>query len=139
VLVAGLAGAVGAGGYSLLALGGAGPIAGSAVAATVIGFAGGLISRRLRIPPLVVAVSGMVPLLPGLTTYRALFEMAVERTDTGLSTLMVATSVALALAAGVALGEYLAQPVRYGLGRLERRLSGPRMAGPLRPTRRRLE
>jgi uncharacterized membrane protein YjjP (DUF1212 family) len=139
VLVAGLAGAVGAGGYSLLALGGAGPIAGSAVAATVIGFAGGLISRRLRIPPLVVAVSGMVPLLPGLTTYRALFEMAVERAGTGLATLMVAASVALALAAGVALGEYLAQPVRYGLGRLERRLSGPRMAGPLRPTRRRLE
>jgi len=43
---------------------------------------------------------------------------------------------ALALAAGVVLGEYLAQPVRYGL---ERRLADPRMSGPLRPTRRRLE
>jgi hypothetical protein len=52
---------------------------------------------------------------------------------------MVAVSVALALAAGVVLGEYLAQPVRYSIGRLERRLVGPRMAGPLRPTRRRLE
>ncbi|MPZ83492.1 MAG: threonine/serine exporter family protein, partial [Actinophytocola sp.] len=108
-------------------------------AATVIGFSGGVLSRRLKIPPLVVAVSGMVPLLPGLTTYRALFELAVERSLAGLPTLMVAASVALALAAGVVLGEYLAQPVRYGLGRLERRFSGPRMAGPLRPTRRRLE
>ena len=139
VVVAGVAGGAGAIGYSLLVLTSAGPIAASAVAATVIGFSGGVISRRLRIPPLVIAVSGMVPLLPGLTTYRALFELAVERNYTGLSTLMVATSVALALAAGVVLGEYLAQPVRYGLGRLERRLSGPRMSGPLRPTRRRLE
>lgn len=139
VLVAGVAGGAGAGGYSALVLGGVGQIAAAAVAATVIGFSGGLISRRLRIPPLVVAVSGMVPLLPGLTTYRALFELAVERSMTGLPTLMVAASIALALAAGVVLGEYLAQPVRYGLGRLERRLSGPRMAGPLRPTRRRLE
>jgi len=139
VLVAGVAGGVGAAGYSGLVLAGTGAITASAVAATVIGFSGGVISRRLRIPPLVIAVSGMVPLLPGLTIYRALFELAVERSSTGLSTLMVATSVALALAAGVVLGEYLAQPVRSGLGRLERRLSGPRLAGPLRPTRRRLE
>ena len=65
--------------------------------------------------------------------------MAVERNYAGLSTLMVAVSMALALAAGVVLGEYLAQPVRSGLGSLERRLSGPRMSGPLSPTRRRLE
>ncbi|MFI7675234.1 threonine/serine exporter ThrE family protein [Actinophytocola sp. NPDC049390] len=139
VVVAGIAGAAGAIGYSALVLAGVGIIVASAVAATVIGFAGGVISRRLRIPPLVIAVAGMVPLLPGLTIYRALFEMAVERSNAGLSTLMVATSIALALAAGVVLGEYLAQPVRYGLGRLERRISGPRLAGPLRPTKRRLE
>jgi len=139
VLVAAVAGAAGAGGFSALVLGGVGQISASAIAATMIGFSGGVISRRLRIPPLVVAVSGMVPLLPGLTTYRALYELAVERSISGLPTLMVAASVALALASGVVLGEYLAQPVRYGLGRLERRLAGPRMAGPLRPTRRRLE
>jgi uncharacterized membrane protein YjjB (DUF3815 family) len=139
VLVAGAAGGAGAAGYSALVLAGVGQLTASAVAATVIGFSGGVISRRLGIPPLVIAVSGMVPLLPGLTIYRALFELAVDRSYTGLSTLMVATSVALALAAGVVLGEYLAQPVRSGLGRLERRLSGPRLAGPLRPTRRRLE
>ena len=139
VVVAGVAGAAGAIGYSGLVLAGVGIIASSAVAATVIGFSGGVISRRLRIPPLVIAVAGMVPLLPGLTVYRALFELAVERSNAGLSTLMVASSIALALAAGVVLGEYLAQPVRYGLGRLERRISGPRLAGPLRPTKRRLE
>lgn len=139
ILVAAIAGATGAGGYSLLVLGGVSQIASSGIAATVIGFVGGTISRRLRIPPLVVAVSGMVPLLPGLTTYRALYELAVERSINGLPVLMVAVSVGLALAAGVVLGEFFAQPVRHGLGRIERRLAGPRLAGPLRPTRRRLD
>ncbi|WP_424190386.1 threonine/serine ThrE exporter family protein [Actinokineospora sp. G85] len=139
LLVSALAGGVGAAGYGTLSLTGAGPIAASAGAAVIIGFGGGIISRRLRMPPLVVAVSGMVPLLPGITTYRALYQLAVERTVSGLPTLMLAAAIALALAAGVVLGEYLAQPVRSGLGRLERRLSGPRMSGPLRPTRRRLE
>ncbi|WP_407924420.1 threonine/serine exporter family protein [Actinokineospora pegani] len=139
LLVSALAGGIGAAGYGTLSLTGAGPIAASAGAAVIIGFGGGVISRRLRMPPLVVAVSGMVPLLPGITTYRALYQLAVERTVSGLPTLMIAAAIALALAAGVVLGEYLAQPVRSGLGRLERRLSGPRMSGPLRPTRRRLE
>ena len=134
LIVAGVAGAAGTAGFDSLVLLGAGPIAASATAATVIGFAGGVISRRLRIPPLVVAVSGMVPLLPGLTTYRALFQLAVERSPAGVSTLMVAMGIALALGAGVVLGEYLAQPARVGLGRLERRLAGPRLSGPLHPT-----
>ena len=100
VLVAAVAGGAGAGGYSALVLVGVGPIASSAIAATVIGFTGGVISRRLRIPPLVVAVSGMVPLLPGLATYSALYELAVERSIAGLPTLMLAASSALALASG---------------------------------------
>jgi uncharacterized membrane protein YjjP (DUF1212 family) len=139
MLVAAAAGAVGAAGYGALVLAGTGPLTGSAAAATVIGFCGGLMARRLKVTPLVVAVSGMVPLLPGLTTYRALYELAVDRTTVGVATLMTALGIALALGAGVVLGEYLAQPVRTGLGRLERRLAGPRLAGPLRPTRRRLE
>src|SRR5690606_41085683 len=57
----------------------------------------------------------------------------------GITTLMLAVAVGLALGAGVVLGEYLAQPVRTSLGRLERRIAGPRMSGPLRPTKRRLE
>ncbi|WP_084794750.1 threonine/serine exporter family protein [Actinokineospora bangkokensis] len=137
--VSAAAGGVGTAVYGALALTGTGPIAASAAAAAAVGFGGGVVSRRLRMPPLVVAVSGMVPLLPGITTYRGVFQLAVERSVAGLPTLMLAAAIALALAAGVVLGEYLAQPVRSGLGRLERRLAGPRMSGPLRPTRRRLE
>jgi uncharacterized membrane protein YjjB (DUF3815 family) len=86
----------------------------------------------------VVAVSGITPLLPGLATYRGLYELATQASG-NVSTLMKAVAIGLALAAGVVLGEYLAQPVRTGLGRLERKLAGPRMAGPLRPSEGRLE
>lgn len=139
LLVAGLAGASGVGCYSTLTAVGADMITASAVAAVLIGFCGALMSRRLRIPPLVVAVSGMTPLLPGLTTYRGLFQLTVQNDMTGLSTLVLALGIGLALAAGVVLGEYLAQPVRTGLGRLERRFAGPRLSGPLNPTERRLD
>ncbi len=49
-----------------------------------------------------------------------------------LLALMTAASVALALASGVILGEYVAQPLRREASRLENRLSGPRLVGPLR-------
>lgn len=133
------AGALGAVVHGTLGLLGFNQISSTALAAVAIGLCGGTMSRRLRVPPLVIAVSGLTPLLPGLTTYRAMFELAVQRSPTGLSTAVAAVATALALAAGVVLGEYFAQPVRTGLGRLERRLAGPRMAGPLRPSRRRLD
>ncbi|HVW44597.1 MAG TPA: threonine/serine exporter family protein [Amycolatopsis sp.] len=138
LLVASAAGAIGAGVYGALILGEFDPITSSAVAATLVGFCGGVLSRRLKVTPLVVAVSGITPLLPGLSTYRGLYELATQGNG-NVSTLMKAVAIGLALAAGVVLGEYLAQPVRSGLGRLERRLAGPRMAGPLRPSESRLE
>jgi uncharacterized membrane protein YjjP (DUF1212 family) len=137
--VAAGAGALGAGAHGALDLLGVHQIASTAVAAVLIGLCGGTVSRRFRLPPLVIAVSGLTPLLPGFTAYRAMFQLAVQRSPDGLPTLMVAVATALALAAGVVLGEYLAQPVRTGWGRMERRLAGPRMAGPLRPSRRRLD
>ncbi|HJQ45306.1 MAG TPA: threonine/serine exporter family protein [Amycolatopsis sp.] len=138
LLVASVAGAIGAGVYGALVLAEFDPITASAVAATLVGFCGGVLSRRLKVTPLVAAVSGITPLLPGLSTYRGLYELATQGSG-NVSTLMKAVAIGLALAAGVVLGEYLAQPVRTGLGRLERRLAGPRMAGPLRPSESRLE
>jgi uncharacterized membrane protein YjjB (DUF3815 family) len=137
LLVASAAGAIGAAVYGGLVLASLDTISASAIAATLVGFCGGVLARRLKITPLVVAVSGITPLLPGLSTYRGLYELATQAT--GIPTLMTAVATGLALAAGVVLGEYLAQPVRTRLGRLERKLSGPRMAGPLRPAKRPLE
>lgn len=139
LIVAGIGGAVAAAVHGMLGYFGVHSVLAAVVATTVVGMVGGIVTRRLRIPPLVVAVSSVAPLLPGLATYRGLYELSVLNTPTGMSTLMLAVATGLALGSGVVLGEYLAQPVRTGLGRLERRIAGPRLSGPLRPTRRRLE
>ncbi len=128
LLVAAVAGAVGATGYGILSVLGYNPIIGAAFATTLVGLGGGVLARRLKVTPLVVAVSGITPLLPGFATYRGMSELIDNGTITGL---MTAAAIGLALAAGVVLGEFLAQPVRTGLSRLERKLAGPRMAGPL--------
>jgi uncharacterized membrane protein YjjP (DUF1212 family) len=121
LIVAAVAGAVGTTSYGLLAVGGTNAITSSAVAATLVGFGGALMSRRLRIPTLVVAVSGITPLLPGWTTYQGLYQLTAENDSAGLSKLVLAAGIALALAGGVVLGEYLAHPVRNGLNLLGRR------------------
>ncbi|OZM70938.1 amino acid export carrier protein [Amycolatopsis antarctica] len=135
LLVSAAAGGLGAVAYGALTLADIQQIPASAAAATLVGFAGGVLARRLKVTPLVVAVSGITPLLPGLSTYRGLYQLAVDPGGE-IGTLITAVAVGLALAAGVVLGEYLAQPVRTGLGRLERRMAGPRMAGPMTQERR---
>ncbi|MGZ4555242.1 MAG: threonine/serine ThrE exporter family protein [Mycobacteriaceae bacterium] len=87
----------------------------SAAAATCVGLAGGLLSRRYRVPPLVIAVSGITPLLPGLAVYRGLFAMVNSDTATGLSELSGALATGAALASGVVLGEWTAKSVRAKL------------------------
>ncbi|AOS61234.1 threonine/serine exporter family protein [Actinoalloteichus hymeniacidonis] len=141
LLVAAAAGAIGQAVYSLLILSTlAGPIPAAGGAAAVIGFCGGVLSRRLGVSALVIVVSGIAPMLPGLSTYRALYQVAAENDlASSIPELMMAAGIALALGAGVALGEFLAHPVQRGLSRLERRLAGPRMSGPLNPAPRRLE
>jgi uncharacterized membrane protein YjjP (DUF1212 family) len=106
-----------------------------ALAALFVGLVGYTIAGRLRVPPLIVVVSAVVPMLPGLSIYRGLSLLAEgNRYDTseGLVALMTAASVALALAAGVILGEYVAQPLKREARRVESRLAGPRLIGPVR-------
>jgi uncharacterized membrane protein YjjP (DUF1212 family) len=103
-------------------------------AAFLIGLLGYAAAGRVRVPPLVVVVSAIVPLLPGLSIYRGLSLLAEggSATSQGLLAMMTAASVAIALSAGVILGEYVAQPLKREARRLEQRLSGPRLVGPFR-------
>jgi uncharacterized membrane protein YjjP (DUF1212 family)/uncharacterized membrane protein YjjB (DUF3815 family) len=115
LLFAALAGAAGLGSFVLLSLVGLGPVAASGGAAIVVGVAAGLLRRRGRVPlgsvpPLVIALAGIVPLLPGLTAYRGFYQLAVEGVADGLVTVTLALAIGLALAAGVALGQYLVRP-----------------------------
>lgn len=106
----------------------------TAFAATFVGLVSFSVSGRMRVPPLVVVVSAVVPMLPGLSIYRGLALLAEggQETSAGLLAMITAASVAISLSAGVIFGEYVAQPLKREAGRLEARLAGPRLVGPLR-------
>ena len=103
----------------------------SALAATVIGLLSYGAAARSSVPPLAIVVPAILPLLPGLSIYRSL-SLIAEGQSGGVLAMATAAGIAIALAAGVILGEYIAQPLGGEVRRLERRLSGPRLVGPLR-------
>ena len=107
------------------------PAAASGIAAFFIGLVSYSVAGWSRVPPLVIVVSSIVPLLPGLSIYTSLTLLAAEN-FTGISAMITAVAVAVLLSSGVLLGEYVAQPLQREARRLERRLSGPRLVGPIR-------
>jgi uncharacterized membrane protein YjjP (DUF1212 family) len=113
---------------------GFGRAAAAGAAAFFIGLVAYAVAGRVRIPPLVVAVPAIVPFLPGLSIYTGLTFLAEGGiyVSQGILALMTAISVAIALASGVILGEYVAQPLKREARRLENRLAGPRLVGPFR-------
>lgn len=102
---------------------GAGPVLASAVAAVVIGFGAEVLTQRLRIPPQLIAVCGIIPLLPGLAIYDGLFAIVVDADiDKGLTALVGAAAIGLALAAGITLGEFFGRPVNGIRDRYDKRV-----------------
>jgi uncharacterized membrane protein YjjP (DUF1212 family) len=102
---------------------GAGAALAGGVAAVVLGFCGEVLTARLRVPSQVIAVCGIVPLLPGLAIYHGLFAIVVGADiEGGLADLVGAAAVGLALAAGVTLGEYLGRPVNGVRDRYDNRV-----------------
>ena len=105
----------------------------SALAALLLGLVAYPVASRTRIPTLVVVAAGITPFLPGLSIYRGLTLLG-ERSSAALLAMVTAAAIAIALSSGAILGEYLAQPIRREARRLESRLAGPRMVGPLSVT-----
>lgn len=102
----------------------------SALAAAIVGTISYGIAGRIRVPPLVLVVTGVVPLVPGLGIYRGLAHLSTNDAG-GVVELINAGVILLALSAGVIFGGYIAQPLRKEGRRLEQRLAGPRLVGPL--------
>jgi uncharacterized membrane protein YjjP (DUF1212 family) len=126
--------AVAAGISQAITAAGFGRAAAAGAAAFFIGLVAYAVAGRVRVPPLVVAVPAIVPFLPGLSIYRGLAFLADGGffVSQGILALMTAISVAIALASGVILGEYVAQPLKREARKLESRLAGPRLVGPFR-------
>jgi len=130
LVAAGAAGAAGSAVFLLLSYAGLGLVGSSFLAATLIGLAGAILSRRLRLPPLIVAMAGIIPLVPGLTTYRGFVSLVTGDAVGGLTSLSAAFATALALGAGVLCGQFLSDPVRRRVGRIQRRYFSQGLAGP---------
>lgn len=91
-----------------------------ALAATGLGLSARLLSLRLGAPPLVLVMPAISPLLPGLRIFRGMYESVsgsvmgatkVAASGVGLSTMMGAVGVALAISTGLVLGDTLAAPL----------------------------
>lgn len=89
-----------------------GGLTAAAVAAIIVGFAGGVLSRRFQIPPQITAAAGITPFLPGLALYRGMSSILNDQFVIGISNLALALGTATALAAGVVLGEWVARRIR---------------------------
>ncbi|BBX19559.1 membrane protein [Mycolicibacterium duvalii] len=123
-IVAGIAEAM------LIGLGtaGLGQIVATGTAAVGVGILATLISIRRQAPALVTATAGITPMLPGLAVFRAVFYFAVERDiGAGMGQALAAAATALAIGAGVVMGELLGSPLRYRAGRISEflRVEGP--------------
>lgn len=115
LLAAAIAGASGWSTYGLMVqLLGIGPVPATGIAAVVVGLAAGLFRRGGGVPPLVITLAGITPLLPGFSAYRGFYQLAVEGVADGLVTITLALGIGLALAAGVAFGDFLTGPRRPG-------------------------
>jgi uncharacterized membrane protein YjjP (DUF1212 family) len=108
VLVGGLNGGLG---LALLTLADpwvSSPGALTAIPAVGIGIASRLIGARMQVPTVLVTVPAIVPLLPGLAVYQGLLALSQHDDPAqGIGYLVEAASVAIALAAGVLLGQMI--------------------------------
>lgn len=102
----------------------------SGAAAIGVGLLAAVAARIVRTPPLVIMVSALVPLVPGLSLFRGLLQLS-EGGINGLLSLLTAGAVAAALAAGAILAQSLVQFVWGPARRLQRRFVGPLMALPV--------
>ena len=107
----------------LLAQGaGLGAVVASFVAAVPIGLVGRLMERRNLAPPLVVSITGIVPLLPGLALLHGIYAILNDQHAVGFASVLGAFAIGTALAAGVNLGEWSSWKVRMRRLQVRRRV-----------------
>ncbi|MFI8995875.1 threonine/serine exporter ThrE family protein [Streptomyces sp. NPDC053542] len=85
------------------------PVVATTIAAGLVGLFGQLLSRYRYASALPYVTAAIGPLLPGSATYFALLNFAQGNLDSGVSSLIKAISLALAIAVGVNLGGEVAR------------------------------
>ena len=121
LVAAAFGGAAGTMGFLLAQGAGVGAVVASFVAAVPVGLVGRLMERRNLTPPLIVSISGIVPLLPGLSLLHGIYAILNDQLIIGLTSVLAALGISTALAAGVALGEWGSWRVRRRRLRVRRK------------------
>jgi uncharacterized membrane protein YjjP (DUF1212 family) len=120
LVAAAFGGAAGTIAFLLAQSAGVGVVVASFVAAVPIGLVGRLMERRNLAPPLVVSISGIVPLLPGLSLLHGIYAILNDQLAVGFASVLGALAIGTALAAGVTLGEWGSWRVRKRRFRVRR-------------------
>ncbi|MEO6790242.1 MAG: threonine/serine exporter family protein [Ornithinibacter sp.] len=132
IIPIGLLSAGGAVVYAVLQRGvGIGPITATGVAAVSLGVCGRLLAQRMDMPSMVLVVPASFGLLPGLTIFRGLYELVAQSggsagllsIQSGITTLLGAGAILLAIATGTVFGDIIASP-------MDRRMRGGRGTRP---------
>ena len=114
LIAAAVAGGIGWGAYGALTLfGHFGPVVATGLAAVLIGLLTEVLRRGTSMHRQVIILSGIIPLLPGLTAYRGFYLLASAQAQdvvNGLVAVTLALTIGLAIAAGVTLGQLVARP-----------------------------
>ncbi|GAA0497088.1 threonine/serine exporter family protein [Streptomyces olivaceiscleroticus] len=95
--------------YGVLVQAHVNPVVGTTIAAGLVGLFGQLLSRYRYASALPYVTAAIGPLLPGSATYFALLNFAQGNLNEGVSSLIKAVSLALAIAVGVNLGGEVAR------------------------------
>lgn len=108
---------------------GIGATTATALATVVVGFAARLVALRLGAPALVIVMPAVSPLLPGLRIFRGMYQSVsgsvigatkVAQSGVGVSTMLGAVGIALAISTGLLLGDVLSAPLERPLVRRRR-------------------
>jgi uncharacterized membrane protein YjjP (DUF1212 family) len=124
--VSAVLGAVAALGHAVGQASGLHEAAASGIAALLASFVGVLIAHNLHVPSVAVTTAAIVPLVPGGAVFYGLLGMVHADPSSalgaggGASSLVLAASVGVGLAAGASLGIYLGTPVRATLAGVAR-------------------
>lgn len=81
--------------------------------AVFVGLLGGILGRKFHIPPLIVAIAGVTPQLPGLAIYRGMYGLLHDQILLGFSNLTFAFAIATALSAGIVFGQWGANKLKH--------------------------
>ena len=95
----------------------------SGIASVLAGIAAATLSKRWRIPSLALMTAGIVTMVPGLRLYMGLMQAVSAPLWTpaffdGITTLLVAVGIGLAIAVGASVGVVLGRPLRKSIHRV---------------------